>query len=94
MQEIGLDVSYGPNPAVNKLDIRMNVTDNNTRVLQIQIYDVLGMMVKEFPVDSFSSSINLTWDLISNNNKKVPPGVYYIVIKTSTGNKTLKLIIV
>jgi len=94
LQEIGLEINYGPNPAVNKLDINIKITDANARVLYIRIYDVLGIMVKELPVDSFSDSINLSWDLMSNNFERVPAGVYYIVVKTSSGSKTLKLIII
>lgn len=92
--EPGLEISYGPNPVENKLNVSINITDENTVLLSVGIYDVFGVVVKEFNFDSYAKSINLNWDATSDMYGRVPPGVYYLVIKTSAGSKILKLVVV
>ncbi len=94
MTEIGLEITYGPNPIENNLVIKINIDNESTKILSVGIYDVLGSLVKGFQIDSFANSINLNWDTNSDSNGKVPPGVYYLVIKTNSGNKILKLVVV
>jgi hypothetical protein len=90
---VGLDISYGPNPIENNLQIELKITDENTMISFIGIYDVIGNLIKEFYIDSYSRSINLNWDASSENQMKVAPGVYYLVIKTNSGSKILKLVV-
>jgi hypothetical protein len=92
--EVGLEITYGPNPIENNLVINLNITNETTMILSIGIYDVLGSLVKGFQIDSFANSMNLDWDANSESNGRVAPGVYYLVIKTNSGNKILKLVVV
>ncbi len=91
--DAGLEITYGPNPIVSNLSVRLNITNENTKVLSVAVYDVLGNVVKEFAFDSYSQSIELNWDATSDGNGKVSPGVYYLVVRTSSGQKILKLVV-
>ncbi|MFA6572514.1 MAG: T9SS type A sorting domain-containing protein, partial [Bacteroidota bacterium] len=94
MTEAGLEITYGPNPIENNLSIKLNITNVNTKILNIKIYDVLGNVVKEFRIDSFANTLNLNWDANSENHGKVAPGVYYLVINTNVGSKVIRLVVV
>jgi hypothetical protein len=94
LAEAGLEIKFGPNPIENILKIDIKITNENTVISSIGIYDVLGNIVKEFNFDAYADSINLRWDASSDSYGKVPPGVYYLVIKTNSGNKILKLVVI
>ena len=90
----GLEITYGPNPVRDYLSIKINLANEYANILYVRIYDLMGNVIKEIPVNTFSDTINLSWDLSSNTQSRVPPGIYYLVVKTNTGVKTLKLCVV
>jgi hypothetical protein len=94
MVEIGLEVTYGPNPITNFASIKLDLSNSDTKILNIGIYNIMGSVVKEFTFDIFAKILNLEWDTNSEGNGKLPSGVYYLIIKTNLGNKVLKLVVV
>ena len=93
ISDLGLEISYGPNPILNNLSIKLLKTNINTKILYVRIYDLMGNIVTEFPINNFIKSIELHWDTNSMNHSKVPPGIYYLMISTNSGSKTLKLVV-
>jgi hypothetical protein len=93
MAAAGLEINYGPNPIESNLEIVLKITNESTIISSIAIYDVLGNLVKEFSIDSYARSMTLNWDTSNVNYSRVPAGVYYLVIKTNSGSKILKLVV-
>ncbi len=94
MSEIGIEITYGPNPIVNIASIKFNLTNTETKILNIGIYNIMGSAVREFNIDSNATSFNLEWDIINESNGKISSGIYYLIIKTNFGNKVLKLVVI
>jgi hypothetical protein len=92
--DLGVEVSYGPNPITNFANIKVNLSDSYTKVLSIGIYNIMGSEIKQFNFDENSNSLNLEWNISNDGNDKVSSGVYYLIIKTNQGSKILKLVVV
>jgi hypothetical protein len=94
MPAAGLEINYGPNPIESSLEISIKVTNESTVISSIAIFDVLGNLVREFSFDCYARSLALNWDACNENFSRVPAGIYYLVIKTNSGSKILKLVVV
>jgi PKD repeat protein len=80
-------VKVYPNPANSNVSV--DFTLNRTADVEISIYDLTGRGVKHFANESFSTGINtVNFDMSDVNN-----GFYFINIKSSTGSKTVRLMI-
>ncbi|MCX6148758.1 MAG: T9SS type A sorting domain-containing protein [Candidatus Kapabacteria bacterium] len=92
--DLGVEVSYGPNPITNFANIKINLSDSYTKVQSIGIFNMLGTEIKQFNFDENSNSLNLEWNISNDGNDNVSSGVYYLIIKTNQGSKILKLVVV
>ncbi len=72
-----------PNPA--KDEWRISLTDNNTKVYKIDVYNLQGMKVRTYNQDETTNNRLSTQNLIT--------GTYFVNIITSTGIFTQKLVI-
>lgn len=83
----GIDFSVYPNPAKDELNISLA---GNNQLTQLEVLNNLGQIVKDnnnINYNSFSSN------KASVNLEGLPSGIYYIKLKTNTGQGTKKIII-
>jgi len=96
-------LSVSPNPFRDATRIRIGCPDgfthssteaNKNTPLTLRIYDVTGRVVKWFSVPTAYDTISAAvwWDGTNQSNRKVPIGVYYIVLKNSSNIITKKVV--
>jgi hypothetical protein len=69
-----------PNPFTKSLELR--VESNELKENKIEIYDITGKLVKNFPITQASNSIK--WDGKDNTGRTLKAGIYFAHL--STGN--------
>jgi hypothetical protein len=67
-----------PNPAQNKTDIRWQLTDNGTRTIKVQIYDIKGRLIKTLSAPDIGRPSSVTWFCNDQLGRSVPAGVYFV----------------
>lgn len=75
-----------PNPFSSKTEIRYEPTSSER--VSLEIYDSSGRLIK-----ILSKKRRFIWDGTCQKGKKVQPGVYFYLLKTSSFSKTGKLIL-
>ena len=66
---------------------------NKTILVNISIYNVLGIKVKELINSKLSvGSHSLSWNGMNDLNCEVPAGIYFCRMITSSGNKGKKIL--
>ncbi len=87
-----------PNPFKNRLDIRYWIQDTGYRIekglASIVIYDVSGRIIKQFNHLTIQPFSQVVWFGTDNYGRQLPPGVYFVVLKTNsfvTIKKVIKL---
>lgn len=90
-------VVFYPNPVRNgQLNI-INMPSSAT-VLDIQIYTMLGKIVRVFTISDTQlngdGSRSMKWDCKNSNGNNVAPGVYLLLIKTSSDKKVSKIAVI
>ena len=83
------DFSVFPNPAKSELNIRFGTTNNSAIVVNLNIYDLTGKIVKRQNWSSLSSSIFERQIDISS----LDSGVYLIGLESSSGTRVFKKLI-
>lgn len=72
-----------PNPFHNRAAISLG---KNIRLpVKIQIYDIAGKAIRKItlPVSGVDTPINTTWDGTTDDGNDAPPGIYFVLIKSS-----------
>ena len=70
-----------PNPFREHSNIRFNLATEGD--VNIQIVDVYGQFIKEIAKTNYASGdYDLSWDGTAANGRKVPSGLYYILLIT------------
>ncbi|MFA7073910.1 MAG: M6 family metalloprotease domain-containing protein [Endomicrobiaceae bacterium] len=90
-------VVFYPNPVRNgQLNI-INMPSSAT-VLDIQIYTMLGKIVRVFTISDTQlngeGSRSIKWDCKNSSGNNVAPGVYLLLIKTSSDKKVSKIAVI
>jgi hypothetical protein len=80
-------VSLYPNPAVAQLNISLPGGSDGGRV---EIYDVLGRLVKELEPAGGGTMI---WNLMDESDRRVAPGVYFVSVSTADRATRKKVIL-
>ncbi|MFH1219671.1 MAG: FlgD immunoglobulin-like domain containing protein [Candidatus Eisenbacteria bacterium] len=63
--------------------------------VRIDIYDIHGRVVANLmDTDVGAGSHSVTWNFMSQSGQKVPVGIYFVRLSTSTENTTKKLVVV
>jgi len=80
-----------PNPFINDILIDFSVAENTN--INLGIYDSYGRIVKTLIVGSlYTGTHNIKWDGTSTNGNKVPPGIYYCLLKTDSSRLVKKIL--
>ncbi len=79
-----------PNPFYNRTTIEYHATKQGCAT-KMAIYDITGKIVKLFGSLSDNQS-RIFWDGTDNDNNILPSGVYYLVISSSKGQFSKKII--
>ncbi|MDD5102302.1 MAG: M6 family metalloprotease domain-containing protein [Endomicrobiaceae bacterium] len=91
------NVVFFPNPARNG-QINIIKLPSNSSTLDIQIYTITGKIVKTFNISDTQlngdGSRSLKWNCKNQGGDNVAPGVYLIMIKTSSDKKISKIAII
>ncbi len=92
-EEISDTVSVYPNPFINDLKIKIQLSEES-EILDLTIYDLKGSVVYRFDVNQLKSGSNKTirWNGQAQNGSLVKPGVYILSYNTLNTSKTIKLI--
>ena len=85
----GLDVY--PNPFMQSTQLTVDNQESTAKDCKIQIYDVVGKLVKSLPINKLSNDLitRVKWDGRNNYGKRVNNGIYFVEIKT-TNYKLIK----
>ncbi|MCK4306852.1 right-handed parallel beta-helix repeat-containing protein [candidate division WOR-3 bacterium] len=71
-----------PNPFTQKTIIEFRVQSSELKDLQLQIYDLVGRLVKSFPIHDSQFAIHkVTWDGKNNLGESVNSGIYFYKLK-------------
>lgn len=79
-----------PNPSQSNVQVRLEL--NQPSVLQVSVFDGLGRVVQVLTNGNevrTEGLLELAWNGQDSGGKKVSSGVYFIVIRTSSNQKTL-----
>jgi agmatine deiminase len=88
----GLNVQVFPNPAKDHANFTFRLT--KTEQVQLDLFDLRGRQLKSFGNKTFSSGVQkITWDLQSEENQRVSPGIYIYRLTTENESVTGRLII-
>lgn len=79
-----------PNPFSKELNIEFN--SQNVENLDIEIFDIMGQLVKKFNKRSVIGFNTLTWDATDQRENKVCSGLYVILIKAEKETNSYKVI--
>jgi hypothetical protein len=77
-----LEVSSYPNPMQEYATITISGLKGNTATLVM--YDALGREIRTLPVTHSGDHANIYWDACDAHGVPVPPGVYHILVRTTT----------
>jgi len=100
--ETGVEEFHDPDMQSRVLTVYPNPFRENTRVTftmssgasvsDISIYDALGRLVYTSNPSLYAPYSSLIWDGRDLGGMSVPEGVYFLQIKTNSGNETVKII--
>jgi hypothetical protein len=74
-----------PNPFIERLIISSQGIGNFHK-FSLQIYDVSGRAIKQFPLER-----EITWDGKDSNNRYCPPGIYFLKLNGKPVGKVVKV---
>lgn len=76
-----MSLSVSPNPFNSTTTIIYNRTLNTDREVIIEIYNLLGGLVKSLPIKKIKErSLQIIWDATDNSGNKVSSGIYFACI--------------
>jgi len=84
----GVDLSVYPNPTTGVSHVSFTLPDE--RNVQVRIFDVMGKLVKEYPVSKMGSGNHI----IDFNNEGEPAGIYFCTVKAGDVSQTARILLV
>jgi len=88
-----LQLNIHPNPFHNTVSIRYQTVYNDN--VSLKVYDATGRLVETFfeNQNNVPKVQNLIWDAISDNGKRLPNGIYFIILTNTKEKLTEKLLL-
>lgn len=85
-----------PNPFNPETTVRFYVPENQYLTkLELSVFNSLGAQVRVLAVDYFTGGFHeIRWNGADNSGKSVASGIYLLVLKTPSGIKTRKMLLV
>ncbi|MEO0205198.1 MAG: T9SS type A sorting domain-containing protein [candidate division WOR-3 bacterium] len=81
-----------PNPTRKSAIIAFSTQRNS--FVECSIYDAAGKLVKQlYAGRSTMDEVRISWNTRDRNGERVKPGVYFVHLKTATGQNCAKLVI-
>lgn len=85
-----------PNPFTENVNIILGVSGSERTGgnIELAIFDISGREVREFSLPTAYSLLPtvITWDGCDGQGEGVPPGIYFFVLRDSTGSVTEKVL--
>ncbi|MCD4795768.1 MAG: T9SS type A sorting domain-containing protein [Candidatus Cloacimonetes bacterium] len=88
---IDIQLSNYPNPFNPSTTISFKFSNEQNQQTKIEIYNIKGQKIKQYPIFNHQSSI--IWDGTDDNNKPVSSGIYFYKLKSDNFEKTNKMIL-
>ncbi|MDH4210163.1 MAG: C25 family cysteine peptidase [candidate division WOR-3 bacterium] len=87
-------LSISPNPSSKLVDIRYQITDNRQAILRV--YDVAGRVVQDLSsqLSVIGHPSSVKWNRTDTWSRRVPAGIYFIVLQDHRYNISRKVILV
>jgi hypothetical protein len=85
-------ITVYPNPFAARTDIRWEITDNSSRIVKLQLFDISGRLVKAFPLTDIGHPSSVIWRGEDNAGRSVPPGIYFIQLQAGEKTETAKIV--
>ncbi|MBN1754884.1 T9SS type A sorting domain-containing protein, partial [bacterium] len=90
-QEDELKLNIQPNPFnPDEEQVTISYEFPNRAVFTVKIYDVNGRRVRELVGDDDTPGQEVSWDGKDDGGNPLPVGIYVILVKAVTDDKTLK----
>ncbi len=95
----GVPLACTPNPFWNTLRIRFQAprTEEGRKETTVEIYDLTGRLVRTLLDDQRTANsqqpIAISWDGTDDSSRKLPPGVYFVKLRTPGQSLTRKTIL-
>lgn len=92
-----LSLEAYPNPFSAQTTIEVKLPGAvRGEAVSVMIYDVLGRLVRRFPVEAAPADqrLQLVWDGTNDAGASVASGVYFCIVTTPEGRRSLKLVYV
>jgi hypothetical protein len=84
-------LTANPNPFTRRTDIRYGLASNQT--VMLEVHDLSGRRIKTLAqAPGFSGDHRLAWHGDDDRGKKVPRGVYYVVLRAGSAERREKLV--
>jgi len=88
------NIEVSPNPFCREITIRFNITGiTNNEHIHLNIYDIIGRLVKSFHFRSNDTLTTLTWDGKDDKKNFLPSGVYFVELNMGDFPQTKKLLL-
>jgi parallel beta-helix repeat protein len=93
LETVDFALGLYPNPFVHKVALSLALAENQVPV-DIDLYDVRGRLVRRLAHITASGEARLEWDGRDEFGSPVASGTYYIAIRSRTGMRTSKLVLI
>ena len=96
-EELGVDVSISPNPFSDYCQIRFELLgDEKLDDLKVHIFDTYGNVVSTLNTDEllYAGSMQLNWEGKDSNGRKLPAGIYHLIVQTKQQVASFKLVLI
>lgn len=92
-EKFSLKQNY-PNPFNNGTRINFSLSENESGLIDLSIYNLLGQKVKTIASGNYKSgNYNISWDGTNSNGHSVSSGIYHYRLRTIKGSLTEKMIL-
>ncbi len=82
-----------PNPTKRVMKIKYQVS-SGMQFMELRVYDTIGQLIRILASESKPPGLyTIDWDGRDNSSIEVPPGVYYIRLKTDKGSAVEKIVL-
>ncbi len=86
------EIRVSPNPFRNATCIEFKMS-NAKYQMKLAIFDVSGRLVRQFDYKSIRQSDYIVWDGADDAGKQLPPGVYFVRLKSNSSSCTSKIVL-